>query len=69
MVRRKLKRVGNKFVLIQAKQPTRFKKNIYSVEFARKGKPLVDKNIRFTMVKAKSRSMAIKRARKKLMLK
>ena len=54
----------SKYKLKSAFHPTRFEKGVYAVSFVEKGKPLFDKYTKFTQVKAKSRALAIKEARK-----
>lgn len=52
------------FRVVKAFQPTAFEKNVYAVQFVRRGKPLVDRNIRFFQVRANSRAEAIQKARR-----
>jgi len=58
--------MAKQYRLVRAHHPTRFEKGVYAVQFVEKGKPLVDKNIRFFQLKAKNRSEAIRKARKML---
>ena len=51
------------YVLKRAFHPTRFQKGVYTVRFVKKGKPLVDKNMKSTQVEVRNRASAIKKAR------
>ena len=53
-----------KYKLISAFHPTAFEKGVYAVSFWKKGETKrLDKNMKFTQVKAKNRADAIRKAR------
>lgn len=55
-----------KYILLKAFHPKKFERGVYAVSFRKRGKPLVDRNVKFTMVIAKNRMVAIRKSRKQL---
>ena len=54
------------WVLIGAYHPTAFEEGVYVVDFWKKGTVKVDRNLKRYQVKAKSKSQAIRKAKKEL---
>lgn len=52
--------------LVKAHHPLMFEKNVFAVHFAEKGKPLLDRYTQFFQLEAKSRSDAIRKAKRLL---
>ena len=52
-----------KYKLVKAHHPNKFEEGVYAVHFQEQGKPFLDRYSLFTMLKAKNRRDAIKKAK------